>query len=78
MTKFIRSVMSSQKTIKIVAEYKLLSIEHRENTKNYKKQQSALKEMIKYIQTTISSKNATFIQKVVTHSYDLLIALKQN
>ena len=37
LTRLIRSIMSLLKTIEITVEYKLLSIEHRVDTKNYKK-----------------------------------------
>ena len=68
LTRLIRSVMPSIKTTRTIVEYKLQSIEHREDTNNYKKQQSAFNEIIKYIQTTISSENATLIVKIVAHS----------
>ena len=77
LTRFIRCVMSLLKTTETTVGYKLLCIEHREDTKNYKKQQSAFNEIIKYIQTTILSENATFIEKIETHSWNLLTVLKE-
>ena len=69
--------MSSLKTIKTSIEYKMLSIKRRKETKNYEKQSVFFNEIIKYIQTTISSENVNFIQKVVTHSYNFLIILQK-
>ena len=66
LTRFIRYVMSLLKTTEANMEYKMLSSQHKTNKANFKKQQSAFNEIIKYIQTSISSENATFILKVVT------------
>ena len=58
-------------------QYKMLCAKHRLTQSKYEKQQSAFNEIIKYIQTTISFENATFIEKIDAHSWDFLTTLKE-
>ena len=55
----------------------MLCVKHKLAQSKYEKQQFILNEIIKYIQTTISSENDIFIEKIKTHSYNLLITLRK-
>ena len=73
----IEPIMSNSSTNEAYIQYKMLCSKHKLDQTKFKKQQSAFKEVIKYIQATISPENATLIQKVEVHSYILLVTLKR-
>ena len=73
----IEPVMPVQVTNETYTQYKMLSLKHKQNQIKFEKQQASFKEIIKYIQATVSPENATLIENIEAHPWNLLTALKE-
>ena len=77
MKKPVAPVLPAESTNEAFNRYKMLCSKNKEDKSEFEKQQASFKEIIKYIQATISAENATLIQEVEAHPYEILLTLKR-